>query len=103
MAGCDNVAAALRHLFAIWIEDPTADDNVVPGHGFLMEIGFNDCVERPGADDLVALRANIHWEKLLVALGIFGPMTRDLRGQRTRGPGIHNIRITDEAVRLPSD
>ena len=102
MVGRDDVAAALRHLFAVRIKNPSADDDVVPRHGVLMQIGFNDCIERPGTDDLVALRTDIHGKKFAMSLGIVGPMTCNLRGQRARGPGIHDIGIADEAVRLAS-
>ena len=67
-----------------------------------MQIGLNDCIERPGTDDLVALWTDIHGKKFAVAIGIVGPMTCNLRGQRTRGPGIHDIGIADEAVRFAS-
>ena len=102
MVGRDDVAAAFRHLLAVRIKNPSADDDVVPRHGLLMQIGLNDCIERPGANDLVALRTDIHGKQFAVSLGIVGPMTRNLRSQRARGPGIHDIGIADEAVRLAS-
>src|SRR4029450_9993231 len=102
MGRSDDVTTALGHLFPIRVEYPSADDNVVPGHGFLMQRGFNDCIKRPGADDLVALRTDVHWKQFAMPLGIVDPMTCNLWGQRARGPGIHDIRIADKAVRLAS-
>src|SRR4030095_12750825 len=102
MGRSDDVAAALGHFLTIRIEDPPADDDVVPGHRFLMQIGFNDCIKRPGADDLVALWTNVHGKKFAVTFRVIGPMTCNLWGQRTRGPGIHDVRIADKAVRLAS-
>ena len=81
MSRRDNVATALGHLFPIRIEDPPADDDVVPGHRFLMQIRFDDCIKRPGADDLVALWTDIHRKKFAVAFRVVGPMTCNLRGQ----------------------
>src|SRR5207244_11763334 len=65
----------------------------------LMQISLDDRVESPSANDLMALRTDVHGEKFLVPFGIVGPMACDLWGQGTCGPCIHDIRIAHEAVR----
>src|SRR5262245_24228717 len=67
-----------------------------------MQIRFNDCIKCPGADDLVVLWTDIDGKKFAMAFGVVGPMTRNLWGQRARGPGIHDVRIADEAVGFAS-
>src|SRR5262249_2694534 len=98
----NDIAPAFGHLLAVWVKDPAADDHVVPRDPPLMQVGFHNRVERPGTDDLVALWTDVHGEQLLVPLGIVNPMTHNLWAQRTRGPGVHHIRIANETIRLAS-
>ena len=59
-----HVAPALRHLLAVGIEDPAGDDHVLPGDRALVQQRLRDGVERPGPDDLVALRPHVRGEEL---------------------------------------
>ena len=65
-----------------------------------MEVRLGHRIERPGADDVVGLGSYVCREKLLVPLVIQTPMRTDLRRERTRKPGVEDVRIRHEAVRL---
>ena len=54
-----HVALALGHLLAIGVEHPARDRDVAPRHAVLVQQALRDRVEGPGADDLVALRAQV--------------------------------------------
>ena len=56
--------------------------------------------EQPGADDLVGLRAQVHREDPPEQVVVDAPAAGDLRGQRRGGPGVHDVRVAEEAVRL---
>ena len=47
----------------------------------------------------MGLRAQIHREGPRVTIGVVLPPAHDLRGQRRRGPGVHDVGIAREAAR----
>ena len=96
----DDVALGLAHLLAIGVEDPPADRRVAPGQAIELKVAAHHGREKPGADDLVCLRAQIHGEDARPQILIAAPATGDLRAQRRRRPGIHDIRVADEATGL---
>ena len=69
-----------------------------PGEAIFFEVCAHHGGEQPGADDLVGLRAHVHGKYTREQIGIAFPATGDLRGERTGGPGIHDIRITHEST-----
>ncbi len=56
--------------------------------------------EQPRADDVVGLRPKVHGERHVEQLAIVLPSARDLRCERRRRPGVHDVGIAHEAVRL---
>ena len=60
--------------------------------------------EQPCADDVLALRAQIHregrLEQRLACLVRLGPVRHDLRGERGGGPSVHDVLLGREAIRL---
>ena len=96
----DGVAAALRHLLAVGVQDPSRDQRVVPGDGVEVQVRLGDGIERPGADDVVRLRAYVHGTELAVALRVAHPAAGDLGGQRTGEPGVEHVRLGGEPARL---
>ena len=70
-----------------------------PGDRVLVQERLGDRVEGPGADDLVALGADVGGEELAVARGIETPARADLGGERAREPGVEDVGLADEPVR----
>ena len=65
-----------------------------------MQHRLGDRVEGPGSDDVMALRANIRWEKACVAILVIDPVGADLRGERAREPGIEDVGVCNESAGL---
>ena len=82
VGGNHHVALGLGHLLAVRVGDETRDGGAPPRQRVVLEIGAHDPGEQPGADDVVALRGDVHreseGEQFLVTL----PPGGDLRGQR---------------------
>ena len=97
----DDVALGLAHLLAVRDRRrsrrsrraPTA---TTPCSRWLRTHGR----EQPGADDVVRLRAQVHGEHAAEQVVVAAPATRDLRRQRRRRPGVHDVRVADEAAGL---
>src|SRR5260221_8121451 len=70
---------------------PAGDGYLLPWQAAKMVVGFDDGVERPGADDLVRLRAQRKREDLFVELIICQPAPSNLRREGGSCPGIHYI------------
>ena len=96
----DDVALRLRHLLAIGVEHPAVDRGVGPRQRAVLEPRPHDRVEEPRADDLRALRPEIHRERALEEVGIVDPAGGDLRRERRRGPRVHDVGIGGEAAGL---
>ncbi len=67
------------------------------GSDGVLELGAHDCREQPGPDDLVRLRAQVHREDLREQLRVLLPLAGDLGRERRGRPGVHDVRVTDEA------
>ena len=98
--GDDDVALRLRHLLAIRIEDPAAERAVLPWDGVGIEVRPDDGREQPGADDVVRLWADVHREGAGVEVLVGSPAGRDLRRERRRRPGVHDVGFAHEAAGL---
>ena len=98
--GGDDVPLRLGHLLSIRIEHPARDGCVRPRQGAVLELGAHHSREQPGPDDVVALGPQIHGEDPSEQIRVVLPSAGDLRGERRCGPGVHDVRITDEAPRL---
>ncbi len=96
--GRHDVALGLAHLLAVGVENPTRDHRVLPRQGVVLEVTAHDRREEPRADDVVGLGAKVHRKDALEEFRT--PVTRDFGGQRTRRPGVHDVGVADEAVRL---
>ena len=93
-----HVAFGLTHLLAIGVEHPARDQRVLKGQAVVLEVAAYDRGEEPRANDLVGLEAKVHGKDVLEELG--APAPGDLGGERTRGPGVHDVGVTHEALGL---
>ena len=91
----DDVADGLAHLLAVGVEYPARDQGVRKRKTVELQVASHDRGEKPGADDLVGLQAKVHRKDALEEFA--APVSRDLRRERTRGPGVHHVGIADEA------
>ena len=96
----DDVALRLRHLLAVGVEDPAVDRRVGPRQRAVLVVGPHDGREQPGADDLGALRTEVHREHLRPQVSVVDPAAGDLRRERRRRPRVHDVRVADEAAGL---
>ena len=100
--GCDDVALGLRHLLSIGVEHPSRDGRVLPRQRLVLEVRAEHRGKQPGADDVVCLRTHVHRKYAGEQVWILEPAACDLRGQRRGRPGVHDVRIAGEAIRLVS-
>ena len=96
--GRHGVADGLAHLLAIGVQDEPRDQGVAEGQGVELELAAHDRREEPRADDVVGLGPEVHREDPLEEVGT--PAPADLGRERTRGPGVHDVGVADEAARL---
>ena len=98
-----HVALGLRHLLVIRVQDPARERGVRPRQALVLQMRAVHGGEQPGADDVLALRAQIHRERgvedRLILLARLLPAGHDLRGQRRGGPGVHDVRLGREPAR----
>ena len=96
--GRDDVAHGLGHLLAVGVEDPTGDRRVLPRELAELEVRTDHGGEQPRADDVLALGTQVHGEGLVEQPRVVAPLARDLRGERRRGPRVHDVLLADEAA-----
>ena len=65
-----------------------------------LQVGTHDGGEQPGPDDVVRLGPQVHRPHPGEQVGVVLPPPGDLRGQRRRRPGVHDVRVGDEPSRL---
>ena len=86
------------------VQDPPRQGCIAPGQAAVFQVCPVDGAEKPGADDVLALGAQIHGEggleEGLVFFTRFGPVGHDLRGQGAGGPGVHDVLLGCEAAGL---
>ena len=97
----DDVALGLGHLLAVRVEDPAGDRGVAPGQRAVLQVRRGRTVENSQVRMISCAcgRRSIgktRCEQVVVAL----PAAGDLRGQRRGGPGVHDVRVADEAAGL---
>ena len=97
----DDVALGLRHLLAVRVEDPAGDRGVASTAACRARSARGRRGEQPGADDLVApAGAGPSGRSRREQVGVALPAADDLRGQRRRRPGVHDVGVADEAAGL---
>ena len=69
----------------------------MPGNDVVVQRSLNDRIKSPGTDNIVSLRANVHWEQFIHLVAVLSPASTNLRGQRTGKPCIEYIGFTIEA------
>ena len=94
-----DVALRLRHLLAIGIEHPARDRSVLPRQRTVLVLGAQQGREEPRPDDVVRLRTNVHREHAREEIRVFDPAAGNLRRERRRRPGVHDVRIAGEPAR----
>ncbi len=84
---------ALRFVDAAagWIKPVPRDHQRLPGDRSEVIVRLDDRVERPGADDVVCLRPQLHREQPRVQRRVVDHPCRDLRAERGGCPGVHDI------------
>ena len=53
--------------------------------------------EHPGANDVVGFGGEVHGKGLSEQIGVALPTGDDLGSQRGRGPGVHDVGVTNES------
>ena len=64
----------------------------------MLEVRAQDRRKEPCANDVVRLRTHVHRERPAEQVHIVGPTTDDLRRERRRGPGVHDVGVADETA-----
>ena len=63
-----------------------------------LELAAQQRREQPGANDVLALRAQVEGEHQIVEFRVALPAARELRGERRGRPGIHDVDLALEAA-----
>ena len=75
-----------------------------PGEAAIFKVCAVNGAEKPGADNILSLRAQIHRECSIeqrqVPFALLAPVCHYLRSQGAGCPGVHNILFSGEAARL---
>ena len=98
--GGDDIALRLGHLLVVGVQDPARQAGVPPRQGRELQVRAHHRREQPGADDVLALRTQVHRvdpaEEVLIGQPARGQLGRQGRG----GPGVHDVELADEAAGL---
>jgi hypothetical protein len=86
--------------FDIFLRSGSRIQPLIEAQRVLLQVGAHDRGEQPGADDVVALRTQVHRVHLREQLRVPLPAARELRGEGGGGPGVEDVGVGDEAAGL---
>ena len=96
--GGDDVALRLGHLLVVGVQDPPGQAGVPPRQGRELQVRAHHRREQPGADDVLALRTQVHRVDPAEEVLIGQPARGQLGRQGGGGPGVHDVELADEAA-----